>query len=174
MKRLAIGAVSLVLGVGAAIGVQSVVGRTDPAPLGPPAVLDPLVPEHPRDLGTGERLIMVVGGSYATQGEAEVASQGFDFGEMQGFYVVPSDQFDGLRAAFPSLGPWLLASAFRTQEGATDFAALASAAGAEVLVSPRVTSVGGEYAGLGQEADPDGTGALNHPIAASMPEAVSP
>ena len=174
MKRLTIAGIALALGIGAAIGVQSVVGRTDPAPLGPPAIADPLTPEMPLDLGTGERVIVVIGGSYATPEEAEAANETFDFGELQGFYVLSRDQFEGLRSVFPLLRPWLLASAFRTQDGATEFAGLASMAGANLLVSPRVTNLGGAYAGLGQEADPDGTGALNHPITASMPEAVSP
>ena len=132
-----------------------------------PAVLDRAVPRVAKDQGIGERLIVVVGGTYASQAAAEAAAASYRFGELQGYYVVPVGDFQGLGNALPTTGRWALASAFRTMEGAKEFAALASAAGAPAFISPRVESLGGVFAGLGQEADPAGSGPLTHVVPAS-------
>ena len=61
-------------------------------------------------------------------------------------------------------------SAFRTEEGAEAFAELAATFGNTATILPeRVRSLGGLYAGLGQEANPDGTGPLLGPVAESLP-----
>ena len=91
------------------------------------------------------------------------------FGELQGYYVVPVSQFRGLGGALPTSGAWVLATAFRTKAGADGFVDLARAAGAPAFVTPRVVSLGGSFAGLGQEAAPDGLGPLTHPVPASEP-----
>jgi hypothetical protein len=62
------------------------------------------------------------------------------------------------------------AYAFRTEEGAQAFAELAATLGIEATILPeRVRSLGGIYAGLGQEESPDGTGPLLGPLAESLP-----
>lgn len=172
MKKLSIGIVSVALGAAALVGVQSLVAATAPAPeqLGPPAVHDPSAARLRPDLGLGERLILVIGGVYPTQAEAEQASAALNFGEMQGFYVDQITAFEGLQSAVPWKGGWVLVSAFRTQEGADQFAQIAEQAGvANPIVTPRLVSLGGTYAGLGQEAAPDGSGPLTVPIPASRP-----
>jgi len=58
----------------------------------PPAVLDTTVPRMPLDLGIGERLVLVVGGVYASESEAAQANAALHFGELQGYYVVPVSQ----------------------------------------------------------------------------------
>jgi hypothetical protein len=88
------------------------------------------------------------------------------FGELQGYYVARRDQFEGIDEYLGSVrGEWVLVSAFRTQEGAEDFAELAKAAGAPALVTGRVLNRGDRYVGLGQEAAPDGAGPQREPIA---------
>jgi len=171
MKRFNIGIVSVALGAAALVGIQSLVAATAPAEQsGPPALRDPAVPSLRPDLGLGERLIVVVGGVYATQDEAETANAQLHFGEMQGFYVVETSNFGGLQSAVPQKGPWALVSAFRTKEGADQFAQMAMQAGvANPIVTPRVVSLGGTYAGLGQEAAPNGSGPLTAPVPASRP-----
>ena len=171
MKKLTIGIVSVALGAAALVGIQSIVAATAPAPeLGPPASHDPAVPGLRPDLGLGERLILVVGGVYPTQSEAEQANSQLRFGEIQGFYVDQIAGFAGLQSVVPPKGAWVLVSAFRTQEGADQFAQIAMQAGvANPIVTPRLVSLGGTYAGLGQEAAPDGSGPLTAPIPASKP-----
>ncbi len=136
---------------------------------GAPAVLDPAVPRMAMDQGVGEQLILVVGGTYASQAAAEAAAASYRFGELQGYYVVPIGRFQGLSDALPTNGKWALASAFRTMEGAKEFAALAADARAPAFITPRVVSLGGVFAGLGQEADPSGLGSLTHVVPASAP-----
>jgi hypothetical protein len=135
-----------------------------------PAVSDPSVPQMPRDVGAGERLLLVVGGTYASRVQAQAAAAELQFGDLQGYYVVPTGQFRGLLARLPVAGRFALVSAFRTSAGARAFARLARAAGAPALITERVVSAGGAYAGLGQEAAPDGSGPLTHAIPASMPD----
>ena len=165
MKRAL--AVVLGLGLGAltTVVMLAAAGRTDAGRLsGPPAVGDPDVPAQPKDLGTGETLIVVVGGVYSSREAAEAANRDLLFGDVQGYYVVPVDQFRGLRGALGADGDWVLASAFRTSLGAEDFAAFARAVGAPARIVAGVVSEGGLYAGLGQEEDPDGSGPLTHPL----------
>jgi hypothetical protein len=143
-------------------------------PPSPPGPLDAAAPRMPRDVGEGEQLVLVVGGVFATRAEAESAAQ--PFGDLQGYYVVPEAQFAGLHAQLPAVlraeggRAFALVSAFRTQQGAQEFARLAQDSGRPALITARVTSLGGDYAGLGQEAAPNGVGPLRHAIRASLPE----
>ena len=92
------------------------------------------------------------------------------FGDLQGYFVVPVAQFQGFRQQVGEPGDFALVSAFRTDEGAQAFADLAASFGNAATILPeRVRSLGGLYAGLGQEADPDGTGPLLGPVAESLP-----
>ena len=170
MKRTVIAIVMAAAGVASLIGIQAAVGASPPTPVqGPPAAEDASVPTLAPDLGVGERLLLVVEGLYPTREEAEAAEAAFHFGEVQGFYVAQVANFDGLRQALPGQGGWALLSAFRTREGAEQFAELAEAAGADVVITPRMTGLGGTYAGLGQEPAPDGSGPLLQPVPASEP-----
>src|SRR5437867_10409381 len=144
------GLVAIFIAAGVAVGAALASARPAIPTTGPPAALDPSVPRMPQDLGTGERLILVVGGVYGSQEEAVQANAALRFGELQGYYVVAVSQFGGLGDALPSAGPWVLATAFRTKRGAAEFATLARAAGAPAFVTPRVVSLGGGFAGLGQ------------------------
>jgi len=84
--------------------------------------------------------------------------------------VVPVAQFQGFRQEVGEPGEFALVSAFCTDEGARAFAELAGMLGIEATILPeRVRSLGGLYAGLGQEAGPDGTGPLLGPVAESLP-----
>ena len=76
----------------------------------------------------------------------------------------PSTAYLGLPAALGSDGSYVLASAFRTRAGAEEFAALAASAGVPARIVGPVISLGGPYAGLGQEADPSGQGPLLHAL----------
>lgn len=170
---LIIGAVAGIAGLSAAVAVGaaalgSAAGGGSAPMAGPPAISDPTVPSMPQDGGVGEQLLLVVAnGTYRTQADAAAASQAFSFGEMQGFYEVQVGQFTGLRGAVGGTGAWVLASAFRTRDGAEQFAELARSAGAKVTITPRVVSLPGDFAGLGQEARPDGTGPLSTSVPAS-------
>jgi hypothetical protein len=127
-------------------------------------------PALPADTGAGELLIAVVGGVFPSRQEAESANEALAFGDLQGFYVVPVAQFQGFRQGVGEPGEFALVSAFRTEEGAREFAGLAATLGIEATILPeRVRSLGGLYAGLGQEASPDGTGPLLGPVAESLP-----
>lgn len=64
-------------------------------------------------------------------------------------------------------GRYLLLSAFRTIQGAAEFAELARDRGAEVAAI-RIVKTGGPYVGLGQEAHPDG---VSGPLLAPLPDA---
>lgn len=171
-RKLVITCISGAIGLSTAIGVAAAAGGVPEAPAaGPPALLDTAVPAVPPSLGVGERLLLVVAnGSYPSMEAAEAANAAYAFGELQGFYAVPTEQFAGVRSFVRGRDAWLLVSAFRTQEGAISFADTARLAGAQVTITGRVTSLPGEFAGLGQEASPDGRGPLNKPIPASMPE----
>jgi hypothetical protein len=167
MKRTLAIALGLLGAVGISIGVLASVGRTDPAPrdVGPP-----IGPRMAPDSGGGELLIVVVGGIYPTREEAEAANDTMPFGDMSGYYVVPVAQFQGFEQGTGSPGDFALVSAFRTEQGALDFAALAQSFAYPATILPgRVRSLGGLYAGLGQEASPDGTGPLTHPVPESLP-----
>jgi hypothetical protein len=172
MKHMTIVAAVLVVALALFIGFEAMSSSSSTAPQkGPPAARDPSVPRMPVDVGLGERLLLVVGGVYSAPADAEAANSLLDFGEMQGFYVVPVEQFEGLRIQLPkdAEGSWALVSAFRTLAAANQFQAVARMAGAaDAFVTSRVTSLGGVDAGLGQEAAPNGRGPLRHPIPASM------
>ena len=167
MKRRQAIVVGLVVGVTASAGViASAAGRAPVRlPNGPP--VGPVVPA---DTGAGELLLAVVGGVFSSRQEAEAANAALAFGDLQGYYVVPVAQFQGFRQEVGEPGEFALVSAFRTDEGAQAFAELAAMLGIEATILPeRVRSLGGLYAGLGQEASPDGTGPLLGPVAESLP-----
>jgi hypothetical protein len=116
---------------------------------------------HGNDLGRDERVLLVVGGSFPTAEAAEEANRGVSFGDLQGYYVARTDQFEGLREHLGSLAQeYVLVTAFRTGAGAREFLELASAAGAPASLTPRLRNRGDIYVGLGQEAHPNGTGPL--------------
>ena len=136
----------------------------EPQPYGPP-----IGPHMPQDTGAGELLVVVIGGVYPTPAEALEANAATAFGDLQGYYVVPVAQFQGFEQQAGQPGDFALVSAFRTDEGAQEFAALAASFGYPATILPeRVRSLGGVYAGLGQEANPDGSGPLLGPIEESL------
>ena len=167
MKRSIAIAAGVVVGFMATVVVFATVARTEPAgqPYGPP-----IGPSITPDTGAGERLVLVVGGVYASRADAEAANAEMVFGDVQGYYVVPVAQFQGFREGVGAPGEFALVSAFRTDEGASEFVEMARAFGAPAVIYPeRVVSLGGMYAGLGQERAPDGSGPLLGPIEASLP-----
>jgi hypothetical protein len=167
LKRTCVIAFGLVLGVLTTIGLMAVTARTAPAsrPYG-----RPIGPEIVPDTGAGELLLAVVGGVYDTRAQAEEAGAAKPFGDLQGFYVVPVAQFQGFQQQVGEPGDFALVSVFRTDEGATDFMELAAEFGYSATILPeRVRSLGGLYAGLGQEENPDGSGPLAAPVAESLP-----
>jgi hypothetical protein len=130
----------------------------------------PIRPALAPDSGAGELLIAVVGGVFPSREEAEQANETLVFGDLQGYYVVPVAQFQGFRQEVGEPGDFALVSAFRTEEGALAFAELAASFGNAATILPeRVRSLGGLYTGLGQEANPDGTGPLLGPVEESLP-----
>lgn len=138
-------------------------------PQGAPPV-SPIGPEMAPDTGAGEMLVVVLGGVHATRAEAEAAADAMRFADLQGYYVVPVAQFQGFREQLGAPGDHALVSVFRTQEGAQEFAEFAHALGYPADILPdRVRSLGGLFAGLGQEAAPDGGGPLTGPIPESLP-----
>ena len=165
MKKRSLSAAVWVAGVFTLIGGGAVVGRTAPEPSRPG-----VGPSMRPDTGAGEMLVVVLGGVFDTRAEAEAANDAMPFGDVQGYYAVPVAQFQGFREQVGSAGDQALVSVFRTDAGAQEFASLARALGypADVLQT-RVRSLGGVYAGLGQEAAPDGNGPLVGPIADSLP-----
>jgi hypothetical protein len=165
MKRSSLWLMSLVVTVFASIAAVATVARPAPRPPAPPNG-----PAVPADSGAGELLLVVLGGVYPTRAEADVAAEGMTFGDVQGYYVAPVGQFQGFEQASGLPGDFALVSAFRTQEGAVSFVELAQAFGYPATILPdRVRSLGGAYVGLGQEANPDGSGPLTGPIAESLP-----
>lgn len=122
------------------------------------------------DTGAGEALLVVLGGVFGSREEAEAANAEMTFGDVQGYYVVPVAQFQGFQEQIGAPGDFALVSVFRTETGAQEFAAAAQMFGHPATVLPtRVRSLGGLYAGLGQEASPSGEGPLTGPIPASLP-----
>jgi hypothetical protein len=167
MKRTQAIVVGLVVGVTASAGV--VAGAAGKAPVRP-SHGPPVGPMIRADTGAGELLLAVVGGVFSSRAEAEAANETLPFGDLQGYYVVPVGQFQGFRQQVGQAGDFALVSAFRTEEGAQDFVELAATLGNAAMILPeRVRSLGGLYAGLGQEASPDGTGPLLGPVAESLP-----
>lgn len=176
MNKLRVAVATACIGGLAALGVQAVAlahGDGHPATTQPdrlPPVLREPAPSLPKDSGTGERLVLVTAGTYDTQSEAEAADAAYAFGEVQGFYAVPTESFEGLATALNTGKPWVLVSAFRTWDGAAEFAELATVAGATPITLPdRYVSLGGFYSGLGQESAPDGSGPLTVATRASRP-----
>jgi hypothetical protein len=164
MKRMVAMAVGLVLGTLAALVAGAAPGRSQEAGSSqPPWLVDPSVPHVAEDLGVGEALYLVLGGTFASREAADAANAALAFGDMQGFYAVPVAQYRGLARASGG-GGWALVSAFRTFAGAKEFKAFATYAGAAPTIEGPFVSLGGLYAGLGQEAKPDGTGALLEPL----------
>ena len=130
-----------------------------------PPQAPPVPAAIPRDPGAGELLRVVVGGVFATRSEAAAAADRLAFGDLQGYYVVPVAQFGGLREQVGGPGEFALVSAFRTEAGALAFVDLARGFGVQAdLLPTAVRSLGGVYAGLGQEAAPDGSGPLLRPL----------
>lgn len=138
----------------AAVIASTLAGRGTSGSGRPVAASEP-APDPTGDIGTGERLILVIGGDFATRPEAETAGGSLSFGEVQGFFVAPTEAFDGIPP-----GRWLLVSAFRTEAGATSFSELARAAGAGTLRRAVAVYRGAAWIGLGLEASPDGSGPL--------------
>jgi hypothetical protein len=161
---------AVVLGVGLGL-VGSIIGFATVARSAGEAVGPPIGPVMQRDRGAGEVLLAVVGGVFATREEAEAANAAMDFGDVQGYYVVPADQFGGLAEQVGATpGSYALVSVFRTDSGARSFLEYVKARQQPGwLVSQRVQSFGGVYAGLGQERNLLGTGPLTNPIPASLP-----
>jgi len=165
MKRRSLWLVALVVTVAASVAAAAAVASPAPRPPVPP--IGPVVPA---DTGAGELLLVVLGGVYPTRAEADRAAEAMAFGDVQGYYVAPVGQFQGFRQQTGPPGDFALVSAFRTQEGAESFAEVAHGYGHPATILPeRVRSLGGAYAGLGQEANPDGSGPLTGPIAESLP-----
>jgi hypothetical protein len=167
VKRSLAITVGLTVGVFATVAMFATVARSkpEPQPYGPP-----IGPVMAHDTGAGEELVLVVGGVYPSRAEADAANAAMVFGDLQGYYVVPVAQFQGFRQQVGSAGDFALVSAFRTQEGANAFVELAHTFDVPAVVYPdRVLSLGGLYAGLGQEASPDGSGPLLRPVAESLP-----
>lgn len=131
---------------GAAIGIFCVAATGSPA-----------TPEA--DIGRGEQLVLVIGGTFDTREAAEAASSRWAAEELEGFYLAPSGDFEGMEA-----GRWLLVSAFRTVRGAAEFEELAAAVGFPDTTRVIAGYFGEGYIGLGQEPNPDGTGPLTGPL----------
>ena len=161
---------AIVAGLAAAVVASAgVVAAARTAPVAQP-VGRPIGPALARDTGAGELLIAVVGGVFPSRQEAEAADAQLSFGDLQGYYVVPVGQFQGFEQQVGEPGEFALVTVFRTEEGANAFVELAATFGNEATILPeRVRSLGGLYAGLGQEANPDGSGPLVGPVAASLP-----
>jgi hypothetical protein len=167
MKRTIAIVAGLAAGVLASLGVLAAAARTapEPEPFGPP-----IGPAIRPDTGAGEMLLVVVGGVYPSLRDAETANAAMSFGDLQGYYVVPVGQFQGFRQQAGEPGDFALVSVFRTDDGAREFVELAGSFGHPATILPeRVRSLGGLYAGLGQEAGADGSGPLLGPTADSLP-----
>ena len=166
MKRRKAIVAGLVVGVLASAGVMAAAAGKAPVRGRVRSVGPALAPDN----GAGELLIAVVGGVFPSRQEAEAANETLVFGDLQGYFVVPVAQFQGFRQQVGEPGDFALVSAFRTEEGALAFADLAATFGNAATILPeRVRSLGGLYAGLGQEANPDGTGPLLGPVEESLP-----
>lgn len=165
MKRSSFWLMTLAVTVVASVGAVAAIARPAARPPVPPNG-----PAVPADTGAGELLLVVLGGVYPTRVEAVLAADAMGFGDVQGYYVAPVGQFQGFRQQAGLPGDFALVSAFRTQEGAESFAEVAHGYGHPATILPeRVRSLGGVYAGLGQEANPDGSGPLTGPIPESLP-----
>jgi hypothetical protein len=167
MKRSIGTAMAWTVGFLAVMGVLALIGRAAGNGSLPLAPVDPQVTP---DTGAGEELVVVVGGVYPTREEAVAANASLQLADLQGYYVVPVAQFQGFREEVGVSGDFGLVSAFRTDEGAQEFAEFVGSFGyPATILANRVRSLGGLYAGLGQERNLDGTGPLQGPIPESMP-----
>ncbi|MEX2406827.1 MAG: hypothetical protein WD834_05770 [Actinomycetota bacterium] len=165
MKRSSFWLMTLVVTVVASVATVAAIARPAPRPPVPPNG-----PAVPADSGAGELLLVVLGGVYPTRAEAVRAADGMAFGDVQGYYVAPVGQFEGFQQQAGLPGDFALVSVFRTREGAESFVEVVRGYGHPATILPeRVRSLGGVYAGLGQEANPDGSGPLTGPIAESLP-----
>jgi hypothetical protein len=167
MKRRHAVVAGLAAGVVASAGVVVAAAGTAPSqqPQG-----RPVGPVIASDTGAGELLIAVVGGIFPSRQDAEAANVELNFGDLHGYYVAPVAQFQGFTQQVGEPGEFALVSVFRTEEGANAFVELAATFGNEATILPeRVRSLGGLYAGLGQEANPDGSGPLLGPVGESLP-----
>jgi hypothetical protein len=117
------------------------------------------VPNPQADIGRGERVALVIGGSFLTRVEAELNASRWAADEIDGFFIASSDDFEGMEA-----GRWILVSAFRTMRGAKEFSELAAATGFPDTMRMTTRYHGTTYIGLGQEPHPDGTGPLTRPL----------
>lgn len=160
--------------------------------------------------GRTESLVLVVGGLYPTERAAESAASASNQGELQGYYVVPTDQLRltatyvetnpaelervpdigsagqqnlatqdcerclsktaqmlTSRGALP-VGQWMAVTAFRTLEGAEAYLSFLrhSQQSLPPLIVQAVRLSGSTDIGLGQEADPDGSG----PVLDELPD----
>jgi hypothetical protein len=159
-----------IIATGLALGVAATLGLATSALTSEQLYGPPIGPRMSHDTGAGELLVVVVGGVFETREEAEAANQEMVFGDVQGYYVVPVAQFQGFRKGAGEAGEFALVSAFRTEQGAQEFVDLAASFGYPAAILPeRVRSLGGVYAGLGQEAHPDGSRPLLGPIEESLP-----
>jgi hypothetical protein len=167
MKRSIGTAMAWTVGFLAVIGVLALIGRAASNGSLPLAPVDPQVTP---DVGSGEELVVVVGGVYPTREEAVAANVAMHLADLQGYYVVPVAQFQGFSEQVGVPGDFALVSAFRTDEGAQEFAEFVRSFGySATILANRVQSLGGLYAGLGQERNLDGTGPLQGPIPESTP-----
>lgn len=168
MKRRHAIVAGFVVGLMASAGVAVAAGATGKGAAGPGR--GPSRPTLASDTGAGELLIAVVGGVFPSRQVAEATNASLSFGDLHGYYVVPVAQFQGFEQEVGEPGDFALVSVFRTDEGAQAFADLAATFGNEATILPeRVRSLGGMYAGLGQEANPDGSGPLLGPVEGSLP-----
>lgn len=167
MKRSIGTAMAWTVGFLAVIGVLALIGR---AANNGSLSLAPVQPQVTPDIGAGEELVVVVGGVYPSREEAVAANASMLLADLQGYYVVPVAQFQGFREQVGVPGDFALVSAFRTNEGAQEFAEFVQSFGyPATILTDRVRSLGGQYAGLGQERNPDGSGPLQGPIPESVP-----
>ena len=165
MRRLVYATVVVAVTSVAVVLVPGIASPAGPRPR--PAPIPSIVPT---DTGAGERLLVVLGGTFATEEEALAAERAMGFGDVQGYFVVPVAQFLGLAEQIGGAHAFALVSVFRTEAGAKEFLVLAQSRGAPALRLPsRVRSLGGTYAGLGQEPAADGSGPLLSPVTESMP-----
>lgn len=165
MKRSSLWLMTLAVTVVASLVAVAAIASPAPRPAVPPNG-----PAVPADSGAGELLLVVLGGVFPTRAEAVLAADAMVFGDVQGYYVAPVGQFQGFQQAAGLPGDFALVSAFRTQAGAESFVEVAHGYGHPATILPqRVRSLGGVYAGLGQEANPDGSGPLTGPIEESLP-----
>lgn len=122
---------------------------------------------RPTDPPAAERIIAIVGGDHSMRASAIADADAMPFGDIQGFYVAPSEAFEG-----ETPGRWLLVGAFRTVRGAAEFEDLLRALQIDVVRRIVTTYRGTDAIGLGQEPHPDGSGPLTGPLPAGHPERV--